>query len=131
MGAFYMVKAVLDHMSDEGWTYSQQQLGHRPDGDIPLADHAASKAPLHELTKSLALETTREGITVNCEASGFIPIETMANIPKSILGDIIEKTPVRRLGRPEEAARILRFPSKSDPSYFTGAIYTVNGGSLT
>jgi acetoacetyl-CoA reductase len=118
-GAFYMMKAVLDHMLERG---SGQT------GNIGQANYAASKAALYGLTQSLALETARKGITVNCVAPGFIETEMVAKIPQPILDGIIEKVPIRRLGRPDEVARVVRFLLEDESAYITGAMYTVNGG---
>ena len=131
-GAFYMVKAVLDHMLDRGSgriVNVSSVIGQT--GNIGQANYAASKAALLGFTQSLALETARKGITVNCVAPGFIATEMVAAIPQPILDTIIEKVPLRRLGRPDEVARVVRFLLEDESSYITGAMYTVNGGMFT
>ena len=131
-GAFYMVKAVLDHMLERGSgriVNLSSVIGQT--GNIGQANYAASKAALVGFTQSLALETARKGITVNCVAPGFIATEMVAAIPQGILDGIIDKVPMHRLGRPEEVARVVRFLLEDDSSYITGALYTVNGGMFT
>jgi acetoacetyl-CoA reductase len=131
-GAFYMVKAVLDHMLERGSgriVNVSSVIGQT--GNIGQANYAASKAALLGLTQSLALETARKGITVNCVAPGFIETEMVAAIPQAILDTIIEKVPLRRLGRPDEVARVVRFLLEDESSYITGSMYTVNGGMFT
>jgi acetoacetyl-CoA reductase len=131
-GAFYMVKAVLNHMLERGSgriVNVSSVIGQT--GSIGQANYAASKAALLGLTQSLALETARKGITVNCVAPGFIETEMVAAIPKPILDSIIEKVPLRRLGQPYEVARVVRFLLEEESSYITGSIYTVNGGMFT
>jgi acetoacetyl-CoA reductase len=131
-GAFYMVKAVLDHMLERGSgriVNVSSVIGQT--GNIGQANYAASKAALLGFTQSLALETARKGITVNCVAPGFIETEMVAAIPQPILDTIIEKVPLRRLGRPSEVARVVRFLLEDGSSYITGAMYTVNGGMFT
>jgi acetoacetyl-CoA reductase len=128
-GAFYMMKAVLDHMLERGSgriVNLSSVIGQT--GNIGQANYAASKAALYGLTQSLALETARKGITVNCVAPGFIATEMVAKIPQPILDGIIEKVPIRRLGRPDEVARVVRFLLEEESSYITGAMYAVNGG---
>jgi NAD(P)-dependent dehydrogenase (short-subunit alcohol dehydrogenase family) len=61
-------------------------------------------------------------------APGFIETEMVSAIPEEILKGIVDKVPVRRLGRPSEVARVVRFLLEDDAAYITGAIYTVNGG---
>jgi acetoacetyl-CoA reductase len=97
-------------------------------GNIGQANYAASKAALFGLSQSLALETARKGITVNCVAPGFIETEMVGAIPEQILKGIVDKVPVHRLGRPDEVARVVRFLLEDESAYITGAIYTVNGG---
>jgi acetoacetyl-CoA reductase len=131
-GAFYMIKAVLDHMLERGSgriVNVSSVIGQT--GNVGQANYAASKAALLGLTQSLALETARKGITVNCVAPGFIETEMVAKIPQQILDGIIEKVPLRRLGRPDEVARVVRFLLEDESSYITGSIYTVNGGMFT
>ena len=128
-GAFYMMKAVLDHMLERGSgriVNLSSVIGQT--GNIGQANYAASKAALYGLTQSLALETARKGVTVNCVAPGFIETEMVAKIPQPILDGIIEKVPIRRLGRPDEVARVVRFLLEEESSYITGAMYAVNGG---
>jgi acetoacetyl-CoA reductase len=128
-GAFYMMKAVLDHMLERGSgriVNVSSVIGQT--GNVGQANYAASKAALYGLTQSLALETARKGITVNCVAPGFIETEMVAKIPQPILDGIIEKVPMRRLGRPDEVARVVRFLLEDESSYITGAMYAVNGG---
>ena len=59
---------------------------------------------------------------------GFIATEMVAKIPQPILDGIIEKVPIRRLGQPDEVARVVRFLLEDELSYITGAMYAVNGG---
>jgi 3-oxoacyl-(acyl-carrier-protein) reductase len=128
-GAFYMVKAVLDHMLERGSgriVCISSVIGET--GSIGQANYAASKSGLFGLTKSLALETARKGITVNCVAPGFIETEMVAAMPQEVLDKVIEKIPMRRLGQASEIARMVRFLCEDESSYITGAVLAVNGG---
>jgi acetoacetyl-CoA reductase len=128
-GAFHMTKAVLDHMLERGSgriVNISSVIGLT--GSVGQANYAASKAGLFGLTKSLALEMARKGITVNCVAPGFIATEMVEAMPKAALDAVVEKIPLRRLGRPEEVARVVRFLIEDDAGYITGAIFNVNGG---
>jgi NAD(P)-dependent dehydrogenase (short-subunit alcohol dehydrogenase family) len=97
-------------------------------GNVGQANYAASKAGLFGLVKSLALEMAQRGITVNTVAPGFIATEMVEAIPEAALAKVIEKIPQRRLGKPEEVARVVRFLLEDEASYITGAVYNVNGG---
>jgi acetoacetyl-CoA reductase len=128
-GAFYMSKAVLEHMLERGSgriVNISSVIGET--GNVGQANYAASKAGLLGLTKSLALETARKGITVNCVAPGFIATEMVEAMPKAVLDMVVEKIPLRRLGRPEEVARVVWFLLEDEAAYITGAAYNVNGG---
>jgi NAD(P)-dependent dehydrogenase (short-subunit alcohol dehydrogenase family) len=128
-GAFCMSKAVLEHMIERGSgriVNISSVIGET--GNVGQANYAASKAGLFGFTKSLALEMARRGITVNVVAPGFIATEMVAAIPAQTLDTIIEKIPQRRLGRPEDVARVVQFLVEDESSYITGATYNVNGG---
>jgi acetoacetyl-CoA reductase len=128
-GAFAMTKAVLEHMIERGSgriVNISSVIGET--GNVGQANYAASKAGMVGLTKSLALEMARRGITVNVVAPGFIGTEMVEAIPKAALDAVIEKIPQRRLGRPEEVARVVQFLLEDESSYITGAVYTINGG---
>jgi acetoacetyl-CoA reductase len=128
-GAFYMSKAVLEHMIDRGHgriVNISSIIGET--GSIGQANYAASKSGLFGLTKSLALETARKGITVNCVAPGFIDTEMVAAVPKEALDRVIANIPMRRLGRPDEIAHAVRFLLEDGAGYITGSVLSVNGG---
>ncbi len=128
-GAFCMTKAVLEHMIARGSgriVNISSVIGQT--GNVGQANYAASKAGLFGLTKSLALEMAQRGITVNCVAPGFIKTEMVAAIPETVLAKVVEKIPQRRLGRPEEVARVVKFLLDDESGYITGAVYSVNGG---
>jgi acetoacetyl-CoA reductase len=128
-GAFYMSKAVLEHMIGRGFgriVNISSIIGET--GNVGQANYAASKSGLFGLTKSLALETARRGITVNCVAPGFIDTEMVAAVPKEALDRVIANIPMRRLGRPDEIAHAVRFLLQDQAGYITGSVISVNGG---
>jgi NAD(P)-dependent dehydrogenase (short-subunit alcohol dehydrogenase family) len=128
-GAFYLSRAVLQHMLDRGYgriINISSVIGEK--GNIGQANYSAAKAGLFGLTNSLALETARKGITVNSVAPGFIATEMVAAIPEQAMERVLAQIPVGRLGEPEEVARVVEFLADPESSYITGEILDINGG---
>ncbi len=128
-GAFYMTKAVLDHMLENKFgriVNISSVIGQT--GSVGQANYAASKSGLFGLTQSLARETASKGITVNCVAPGYIETEMVAAIPEKVLEKLISGVPVGRLGQASEIARAVQFLVDDDAGYITGSVLTVNGG---
>ena len=128
-GAFYMCRAALPHMISRGYgriINISSVIGER--GNIGQANYAASKSGLFGLTMTLALESANKGITVNCVAPGFIETEMTAAVPSEIMDRVVEQIPVKRLGTPEEVARVVLFLAEPESSYITGQAYSINGG---
>jgi acetoacetyl-CoA reductase len=128
-GAFYLARAVLQHMLDRGYgriINISSVIGEK--GNIGQANYAAAKSGLFGLTNSLALETARKGITVNSVAPGFIATEMVTAMPEEVLAKVVAQIPVGRLGEPEEIARVVEFIADPDSGYITGEMYGINGG---
>ena len=129
-GAFYLSRAILQHMLDRGSgriINISSIIGEA--GNIGQANYASSKAGLFGLTMSLALETASRGnITVNSVAPGYISTEMVQAVPKEALDKVISKIPVRRLGEPDEVARVVEFLADPESGFITGQVYSVNGG---
>jgi acetoacetyl-CoA reductase len=128
-GAFYMIKAVLANMMDRGTgriVNITSLIGET--GNIGQANYAAAKAGLVGLTKTLALEMARTGITVNCVSPGFTKTDMLAPIPEKILAGVIERIPMQRLCTTEEVAHAVTFLLDDRSGYITGVVLPVNGG---
>jgi 2-dehydro-3-deoxy-D-gluconate 5-dehydrogenase len=101
-------------------------------GDVGIAPYTASKAAVINLTRSLALEWARYGIQVNAIGPAYIETdmnsEELAN-PK-VRGKIVGKTPMQRLGEPEELAGTVLLLASDASSYITGQTIYVDGGWL-
>jgi 3-oxoacyl-[acyl-carrier protein] reductase len=88
------------------------------------ANYAASKAGLIGLTKTVAAEVARKGVTVNAVAPGFIATDMTADVPDAV----VEAVPARRAGQPEEVAACVRFLASDEAGYVTGTTLYVDGG---
>jgi 3-oxoacyl-[acyl-carrier protein] reductase len=97
-------------------------------GNFGQANYAATKAGLIGLTKTLARELGRKGVTVNVVAPGFIATDMTKKMPENVLKAMEEKVPVGRLGNPAEIAAAYLFLASDEAAYINGAILSVDGG---
>jgi NAD(P)-dependent dehydrogenase (short-subunit alcohol dehydrogenase family) len=140
-GAFFMSQAALEHMIERGTgriINISSIIGEI--GNIGQANYAASKSGLFGLTKTLAREACYQlakggkltedtiGVTVNTVAPGFIATDMLATVPEKVLDGIKAQIPVRRLGRPDDIARVVHFLASDYASFITGQVWGVNGG---
>ncbi len=88
------------------------------------ANYAASKAGLVAMTKTVAAEVARRGVTVNAVAPGLIDTDMTEGIGENLL----EHVPARRAGTPDEVAECVRFLASDGAAYVTGVCLTVDGG---
>ena len=124
-----MIKAVLDRMVEQGFgriVNISSVVGQS--GNFGQANYASAKAGLIGLTKTVALEVAKRGVTVNAIAPGFIETDMTKAMPSEAIESAIAQTPKRRLGQPEEVAHVVRFLVDEKAAYITGAVYNVNGG---
>ena len=88
------------------------------------ANYAAAKAGLIGMTKTIAHEVARRGVTVNAVAPGFIETDMTKDVPDAVK----DAVPARRPGTPEEVAAAVRFLASDDAGYVTGTTLFVDGG---
>ena len=101
-------------------------VGHT--GNLGQANYAASKAGIHGMSKSLAIEYAKKNITINCVSPGFIQSKMTDNIVESIKAVLTSKIPMARLGTGEDVSNTVAFLSSNAASYITGETIHVNGG---
>ena len=128
-GVFYCIKAVSEYMVANNYgriinTSSVVALY----GNFGQTNYVASKAALIGMTKTLSRELGRKGITVNAVAPGFIATEMVAKMPENVLQGMKDKTPVGRLGKPEEIASAYLFLASDEAAFITGTVLSVDGG---
>jgi len=128
-GVFNFCKAV-------GYTMMKQRRGRIINISSVAAEHvnpgqtnyAASKGAINAFTRALAVELAGRNVTVNAIAPGFIETD-MSEAVRNKAGDLIKKMiPMKRLGQPEDIAKVAVFLAGPDAAYITGQVITVDGG---
>jgi len=96
-------------------------------GNFGQANYAATKAGLIGLTKTLARELGKYNITVNAVAPGFIATYMLATIPAKVIDQLKSRTPLRRLGTPEDIASAYLFLASDEAGFISGTVLSVDG----
>lgn len=99
-------------------------------GNAGQTNYSASKAGIIGFTKSLAKEVASRNILVNAIAPGFIETAMTDVLKDEIKEDIARTIPLKRMGKAEDVANIVKFLSSDESSYITGQVINVDGGML-
>lgn len=97
-------------------------------GNFGQTNYVATKAGLIGMTKTMARELGKKGVTVNAIAPGFILTDMVRKMPEEVLKSMEDKVPVKRLGKPEEIAAAYAFLASDDAAYINGTVISVDGG---
>lgn len=128
-GAFNCTKAVLHNMihNKSGRIINISSMWGITGASCEV-HYSASKAALIGFTKSLAKELGPSGITVNCVAPGLIETDMNSSFSKDIINEIVNETPVMRIGTGKDVAESVAFLASDDAEFITGQVLSVNGG---
>ncbi len=128
-GTFNCIQAVASHMIENqyGKIVNLSSVWGKS-GSIAEISYSSAKAGIIGLTKSVARELARYQINVNAVLPGLIMTPTIAKMAEKYLNMIIEDTPMRRVGQPEEVANVVAFLASDEASFMTGATVEVSGG---
>ena len=133
-GAFLVGQAVARHMAAQGGGAIVQMSSVNGTLAIPsIASYNASKGGVNQLTRVMALALVDHGIRVNAVAPGTIATElarAAVLTSEEASARIMSRTPMRRLGEPEEVAGAVAFLLSDAASYITGEIVVVDGGRM-
>ena len=97
-------------------------------GNYGQTNYVATKSGVIGMTKVWARELGRKGIRVNAVAPGFIATDMVGTIPENIIEQIVGKTPLARMGNPEDIANAYVFLSSDLAGFISGAVLSVDGG---
>lgn len=139
-GAFNMDKHALAPMLEQRWgriIHLAASPAWAPPGSAECTSQAAANAGLHGLTKSLALEVARQGVTVNTVVPGYLRhnpgaigvarAQVQAN-EAAIEASLLPRIPVGRLGEAADVAALIAYMASDNAAFLTGAQIAINGG---
>jgi 3-oxoacyl-(acyl-carrier-protein) reductase len=126
---FEITQHLIEAMAARGWgrVINISSIVGRI-GNFGQANYAAAKAGLIGLTKTLAREYARKGVTVNAIAPGFVRTRMLDAVPEKALKSVLDITPVGRLGEPAEIGASVLYLASPAASFVTGHVLDVNGG---
>ncbi|MEZ4766710.1 MAG: 3-oxoacyl-ACP reductase FabG [Calditrichia bacterium] len=128
-GVFNCTKAVSEYMIANGSgriLNASSVVGLY--GNFGQSNYVATKSGVIGMTKVWSRELGPKGITVNAVAPGFIATEMVKTIPEKVISMIEEKTPLRRMGKPEDIANAYLFLASDEAGFINGATLSVDGG---
>ncbi|MDB5745711.1 MAG: beta-ketoacyl-ACP reductase [Massilia sp.] len=127
---FHMSRRVIEPMIAQRWgRIINISSVNANAGAFGQANYAAAKAGMHGFTKALALETARQGITVNTVSPGYLRTKMVEAVPEEVMKTkILPQIPVGRLGEPDEVAALVAYLALDVAGFITGADIAINGG---
>ncbi|MCK6479179.1 MAG: beta-ketoacyl-ACP reductase [Planctomycetaceae bacterium] len=128
-GTFLMCQSAMLVMMERNYGRIVNTASVAVLGNPGQANYAASKAGVIGLTRTLALELSRNQVTVNCVAPGATDTAMFNGVPDDIKAKIVGSIPLKRMAKPEEVAALHAFLASDDAAYITGQVVFCDGGS--
>lgn len=130
LGALLLARHAIPKMMERGGgSIVNISSGTSTIGESTRVAYGVSKAAIDQLTRHLATRYGRDGIRANAIAPGFVLTETAgANVPADVQARLAAANPTRRLGRPDDIARVVVFLLSEASSYVNGQLIHVDGG---
>jgi len=127
-GTWLPSQAVIRPMRKRRWGRIVNTSSVAALGNIGQANYATSKGGVISLTRTLALELAKSGVTVNCVAPGAIMTPMFEAVSDELRAKYLERIPLGRFGAPEDVANAHLFLCSEAASYITGQVIFVDGG---
>ena len=127
--SFYILKHVVKKMIKQRFgriIFISSVVAHT--GNPGQVNYTASKSALSGMAKSLSLEVSTRNITVNCIAPGFIRSNMTDKLNDNQTQLILDQIPMKKMGEPEDIAKVAGFLCSDSANYITGQTIHVNGG---
>jgi 3-oxoacyl-[acyl-carrier protein] reductase len=128
-GVFLATRAAVPHMIRAGGGVilsASSVVGLY--GNFGQTNYAATKSGVISMTRTWARELGRFRIRVNAVAPGFVATDIVRAMPEKVLEGMVERTPVGRMGRPEDVAEAYLWLASDAASFVHGAVLSVDGG---
>jgi len=128
-GAFFCVKQVFDEMIERKWgriINISSVAGTM--GGFGQCSYSSSKAGLIGLTKTIALEGARSGVTANAVTLGIIGTDAFYDLPEKARKSVAGRVPMKKEGAPQDVASMVAYLASDDAGYITGANVMLTGG---
>lgn len=129
-GVYHCIRAALPYMRERkyGRIINISSAGWQ--GNIGQANYSAAKAGVIGLTKTIAKENAKVGITCNAICPGFIETTMTKSIPEKAWNIMVSKIPMGYVGKPEDVGKAIAFLASDEAAYITAEVLNVGGGMV-
>jgi 2-dehydro-3-deoxy-L-rhamnonate dehydrogenase (NAD+) len=128
-GTFFCNRAALRVMIGRGYgrIVNVASIAGK-EGNPQAGAYSASKAAVIGMTKSIGKDVAGTGVLVNCIAPAVIETPILSQLTDEHIGYMVDRIPLKRVGKPEEVARLIAYLASEDLSFATGACFDISGG---